>query len=246
MGQGPGGDPELAGVEVGRGRRLDTGFNRVISMTQLIQFPWSPFCIVQRRILEYARVPFRIVDIPISDRSLVWKLTKGRYYQVPVVKDGRNVLFETGEDSQVIAKYLDDQFQLGLFPHKLEGVQSVLWRYIESEVESFAFRLNDAYWEEVVPKADWLGFIRHKERRFGRGCLLQWRKQQPELLEGLSHALVPFEQMLLAHPFLLEDRPRFVDFDLFGMLATFLHSGHYTLPAEHVRLKDWYYRLSRI
>ena len=215
-------------------------------MTQLIQFPWSPFCIVQRRILEYARVPFRIVDIPVSERSLVWKLTKGRYYQVPVVRDGRNVLFETGDDTQVIAKYLDDQFQLGLFPHKLEGVQSILWRYIENEVEGFAFKLNDAYWEEFVPKADWLGFLRHKERRFGRGCLQQWRKQQPELLAGLSHALAPFEQMLLAHPFLLEDRPRFVDFDLFGMLATFLHSGHYTLPAEHARLKDWYYRLSRI
>ena len=26
-------------------------------------------------------------------------------------------------------------------------------------------------------------------------------------------------------------RPRFVDFDLFGMLGNFLYSGHYRLPA---------------
>ena len=77
-------------------------------MIELIQFPWSPFCIVQRRILEFSRAAFRIVDIPVNDRSLVWRLTKGRYYQVPVLKDGRNVLFEAAEETQVLAKYLDD------------------------------------------------------------------------------------------------------------------------------------------
>ncbi len=215
-------------------------------MIDLIQFPWSPFCIVQRRILEYARARFRTVDIPINDRSLIWRLTKGRYYQVPILKEGRNVLFEPAEETQVLAKYIDDKFQLGLFPHRLEGVQSILWRQIESEVEGFAFKLNDVHWREVVLRKDWLGFQRHKERRFGRGCLDLWQKQQPDLLAGLAHVLVPFEQMLLAHPFLLEDQPRFVDFDLFGMLGNFLYSGHYELPAEHLRLRDWYQRMSRI
>ena len=32
-------------------------------------------------------------------------------------------------------------------------------------------------------------------------------------------------------PFLLDEQPRFVDFDLFGMLENFLYSGHYKLPA---------------
>ena len=32
-------------------------------------------------------------------------------------------------------------------------------------------------------------------------------------------------------PFLLDQRPRFVDFDLYGILANFLYSGHYRLPA---------------
>jgi len=58
-------------------------------MIELIQFPWSPFCIVQRRILEYARVRFKITNIPIGDRSLVWRVTKQRYYQVPVIRDGK-------------------------------------------------------------------------------------------------------------------------------------------------------------
>ena len=58
-------------------------------MLELIQFPWSPFCIVQRRILEFAGVPFKITNIPNGDRSLVWQLTRQRYYGVPVIRDGK-------------------------------------------------------------------------------------------------------------------------------------------------------------
>ena len=54
-------------------------------MIELIQFPWSPFCIVQRRILEFGEVRFKIINIPNQDRSLVWKLTKQRYYGVPII-----------------------------------------------------------------------------------------------------------------------------------------------------------------
>ena len=88
--------------------------------------------------------------------------------------------------------------------------------------------------------------MRHKEREFGRHCLDQWRNQQAELLDGLAQSLLPFDEMLLDHPFLLDERPRFVDFDLYGMLGNFLYSGHYQLPAAHSRLKDWYGRVSRV
>ena len=71
---------------------------------ELIQIPWSPFCLVQRRILEFARAKFKITSLPGSDRSLVWKLTKEKYYAVPVIKDGAKVIFESGDDTQDIAK----------------------------------------------------------------------------------------------------------------------------------------------
>ncbi|MBI3874573.1 MAG: glutathione S-transferase family protein [Verrucomicrobia bacterium] len=215
-------------------------------MMELIQFPWSPFCIAQRRILEFAGARFKITDIPNGDRSLVWRVTKERYYQVPVLRDGKAVVFEVGEDSQVIAKYLDERLQLGLFPAEFAGVQDVLWRYIENEVEGFGFKLNDIYWEEFVPKTDRLPFVRHKERKFGRGCLDQWRDQQPQLLAGIERALAPFEQMLLHRPFLLDRHPRFVDFDLFGIVENFLYSGHYSLPALYPQLLEWHARMGRV
>jgi glutathione S-transferase len=215
-------------------------------MIELIQFPWSPFCIVQRRILEFSGAKFKITNIPNGDRSLVWRLTKGRYYGVPVIRDSRAVIFEVAEESQVIAKYIDSKYVLGLFPSELEGVQSIIWRNIESEIEGIGFRLNDIYWEEMVPVSERMVFLRHKERKFGRGCLGEWMTQQKDLLALLEQRLLPFEEMLLHKPFLLGERPRFVDFDLFGMLSNFLYSGHYRLPAKHDRLRNWYRRIGRV
>jgi len=215
-------------------------------MIELVQFPWSPFCIVQRRILEFSGAKFKITNIPNGDRSLVWRLTRQRYYGVPIIRDGRSVIFEVGEESQVIAKYLDTKLRLGLFPWELEGVQSILWRYIESEIESVGFRLNDIYWKDMVPPSDRLRFLRHKERKFGRDCIRHWQAQRKDLLMQLDQRLIPFEEMLMYKRYLLDARPRFVDFDLFGMLENFLYSGHYRLPPRHVHLKDWHRRMSGI
>src|SRR5882762_6617287 len=215
-------------------------------MIELIQFPWSPFCIVQRRILEFSGAKFKIINVPNGDRSLVWRLTRERYYAVPIIRDGRAVIFEVSEDSQVIAKYIDTKFGLGLFPWDLEGVQSILWRHIENDIESVAFKLNDIYWKELVPAEDRLRFLRHKERKFGRECLDQWRLKKKEMLAQLEQRLIPFEEMLLHKPFLLDQRPRFVDFDLYGMLGNFLYSGHYRLPPRHAELKQWYGRMTEI
>ena len=215
-------------------------------MIELIQLPYSPFCLVQRRILDYARAPYRLVNIPNGDRSLVWRLTKHRYYEVPVVRDGRSVVFETDADSQVIAKYVDAKFDLGLFPPEWDGTQSVLWRYFENDIEAIGFKLNDIYYRENLAKGEWLDFIRHKERKFGRGCLSQWRAQQQDLLAQLEKRLCPCEQMLYHRPYLLGERPLFADFDLYGMLANFLYSGHYRLPTKHDRLAAWYTRIHKL
>jgi glutathione S-transferase len=215
-------------------------------MIELIQFPWSPFCLVQRRILEYSGTPFKIINIPNQDRSLVWKITKERYYGVPTIRDGKSVIFEVKDDSQVIAKYLDEKLDLELFPTRWRGVQSVLWVFIEDEIEGCTFRLNDIYWRENVPKADQLQFLRFKERKFGRGCIEQWRKDQKSWLKKFEERLIPFEIILSHQDFLLDDRPHFVDFDLYGMLENFLYSGHYKLPVPHREIQRWHARMAKV
>jgi len=209
-------------------------------MLELIQFPWSPFCLPVRRILEFSGVKFKITNVPPQERGRVWKLTKQKYYGVPVVRDGRKVIFDDTDDQQIVAKYLDAKLELGLFPAEREGVQSLLWRHIESEVEGAAFRLNDSRYREFVKPAEQLQYLRFKERKFGRGCIDQWRTDQKVWLKKLETALAPFEQTLACSEFLLDARPMFVDFLLFGMLENFLFSGYYTLPKSQPNLREWH------
>ena len=213
-------------------------------MIELFQFPWSPYCLVQRRILEYSQAPFKVVNIPNGDRSRIWKLTRGRYYQVPVLKNGSTIIFETGDNSQVIAKYLDDLLDLGLFPNQWRGLQDLIWPQIENEVEGIAFKLNDAYWKEFVPASDQLRFLRHKERKFGRGCLAQWYLDRAALRDQLTRALAPFDQITSQRPYLLDEQPRFIDFDLYGILSNFLYTKHNRLPPALKSLKLWHRRMA--
>ncbi|MBI3878375.1 MAG: glutathione S-transferase family protein [Verrucomicrobia bacterium] len=215
-------------------------------MIELIQFPWSNFCAVARAILQASEAKFKISNIPNGDRTLVWKLTRGQSYHVPLVRDGAKVVFESGDDTQDVARYLDQKFALGLFPAHFDGLQDIVWRHIEEVVETPEFKLSDSHWREYVPKADALGFVRHKERKFGRGCLDRWTTQRDELLAEFTAALAPYEAMLAERPFLLDERPRFVDFDLYGMCFNFLWTGHYELPTGHRRLRDWHTRMAKV
>jgi glutathione S-transferase len=222
-------------------------FAQITPMIELFQLPHSPFCIVQRRLLEYAGARFKLINITVADdRAVIWRLTRQRYYQVPIIRDGRTVIFETDDDSQVIAKYLDLKLGLGLFPRTWAGVQAVLWRYFEHQIEDVGFRLNDARYREWLPRSQWLAFLRHKERKFGRGCLDQWRQQENELLAELERRLLPCELMLADKPFLLGPAPLFVDFDLYGMLGNFLYSGCYQIPARLKQLRDWHTRMTTV
>jgi len=209
-------------------------------MIELIQFPFSPFCLPTRRILEFSGTKFKIINVSPQERSLVWRLTQQKYYGVPVIRDGKNIVFDDTDDQQIVAKYLDQKLELGLFPAEREGVQYLLWRDIENEVEGATFRLNDIYYQENLPAADRLQYLRFKERKFGRGCIDQWRVDQKVWLKKLEAALAPFEQMLAHLEFLLGERPLFVDFDLFGMLENFLFSGHYQLPKSLPNVREWH------
>ena len=92
-------------------------------MIELIQFPWSPFCIVQRRILEYSGDRFKITNLArTGDRSLIWKLTKERYYAAPIIRDGRDVFF--GSQSLRTAE-LDGRREVGIVVKDAKIVKTI-------------------------------------------------------------------------------------------------------------------------
>ena len=61
----------------------------------------------------------------------------------------RNGLFAIPQDfGQEVARYIDRRYHLDLFPKELEGLQLILSRYIENDLEMVGFKINDTY---VIP-----------------------------------------------------------------------------------------------
>jgi glutathione S-transferase len=208
-------------------------------MITLIQFPWSPFCITIRRILERHRIPHRIKNVPSHDRSAVIKATGGRGYTVPCLVDGTHAVADFTNFGQEVARYVDRKFRLGLFPPGKEGLQAILARYIENELEDVGFRVNDSYVLPALPLVERVMQYRHKERKFGKNCVQRWIKERPNLNRQFAELLQPIDNMLASSEFLIGERPLFVDYDLYGVLGDYLYNGKTRLP-PHRHLRRWH------
>lgn len=207
---------------------------------KLYQHPVSPFCISIGAILKWGKIPHQIVNIPYSDRRLIVEKSQGQSYKIPLLEDGDQVVWDRTDFGQEIAHHLDRKFNLGLFPPNLEGIQTILARYIENDLESVGFRLNDIHYLSWLPDTyDRAMFLRHKERKFGAGCVEVWRRQEAQLQGELEALLIPIEQMLQESSFLVDRRPRFVDFDLLGILDNYTFSGHNAIPGRFKAIGRW-------
>lgn len=208
-------------------------------MITLIQFPWSPFCITIRRILERHDVPHRVRNIPNHDRTEIIRATKGRGYSVPCIVDGKTAVIDQTDLGQEVARYVDRKFKLGLFPRDKGGIQAVLARYIESQLEDVGFRVDDSYVIPKLPLVERTMITRHKERKFGKGCVQQWAKDRKQFNAQFAELLEPMDNILASSQFLVGERALFVDYDLYGILGNYLYSGKTRLPnLKHLR--RWY------
>lgn len=207
----------------------------------LYDLPHSPYCLPIKRILQALKQPFTIEDVPNWDRRKVIELTGGAYYQVPVlVHDGR-VVYETTADSNDVARYIDATFAGGrLFPAALEGLHEIIVRHLDDEVEGATFRCADAFYVDSISDPVARGMVlRHKERKFGRGCIGQWKASIESLRTGAAGYFARFDAMLRHNPFLFGDQPVYADFLLWGIIGNFTWMGWNELPADMKTLRAW-------
>lgn len=221
----------------------------------LYQIPHSPYCLPIVRVLEALGVAVEIVNVSNADRGVLIRLTGGLYYQVPVLavetsdsSPSPRLVYEGssgGGDGLDVAHFIDATWASGrLFPRGVEGLQGLLVPHIENELEGFTFKLADVQSIPRIPDlVERTMIIRHKERRFGKGCVDRWREQAGELTAQLRSALEPYEQMLEAHPYLLGSRPVYADFALYGVLANLTFSGWNPFPIGLPRLQGWFERI---
>lgn len=210
-----------------------------------VQAPHSPYCISIRKAFQAAGASVTVYDTSLGRREAVMELTEAAYYLVPVVVDASRtpsvVVYESRDEGTDVARYVDAKFGLDLFPANREGLQDVLVQYIENQVEDVAFRLDDAFLIPSVADPIERGtLIRHKERKFGRGCVDQWRAQAPQLLARLVDVLSPLDSILASDPYLLGDRPTFADYALYGVLGCLTYTGDNDIPAAVKNILRWH------
>ena len=216
-------------------------------MIELIQFPWSPFCIVQRRILEFSGVRFKITNIP-NQRPL------------PGLEADQAALLRRARSSGTAGTWCSksatiprsspsistQKLELGLFPARTGG----------RAIHPLALHRKRNRGRGVPAQRHLLAGNRAARPTSCRFCgtrnassaAAAWTNgasSRGDWLQQLEQRLLPFEEMLTHQPFLLGDRPRFVDFDLYGMLENFLYSGHYQLP-RRTAAQDWHRRMARL
>lgn len=201
----------------------------------IYQMAHSPFCIPLTAALDALGVAYEAREVPNWDRRAIIELTAGAYYQVPLLAHDGVIHFESSPDSQDLAHYLDRTFAGGrLFPAALAAPQQCVIEFLENEVEARGFKLADIHYvpaiEDLVSRTM---TIRHKERRFGRGCVDQWRENAAAIRAELDASLARFETTLGHQPFLFGKAPVYADFLLHGVTGNFLHQGWNTLsPAQ--------------
>jgi glutathione S-transferase len=217
----------------------------------LVQIPFSPFAIPVQLMLAGAGAPHHVLNLAAWDRRAVLELTGGAYYAVPVVVDADRsspvVVYESRDDAVEVARYVDTKLRLGLFPPEMDGLNQILIQYVEGQIEDLGFRLNDIYLLPAIPDLAERGMaIRHKERKFGKGCLDQWRDQKEQLQVRLEELLAPLDQMLSQHSFLTGERPLYADYALAGVLGDYTYTGDNEVPRALVNLRRWYEALPNV
>lgn len=211
----------------------------------LYQMAHSPYAIPIRQALTACGVEYETREVPNWDRNEVIRLTEGAYYQIPVLVHGDRVVFETGANSLDVARYVDATWAGGnLFPESLAAPNLCLTEWIEDTLEGCTFKLADIHY---VPAIDDLiartMVVRHKERKFGRGCIEQWRRDAAVIRSDLDDLLSRCESTLKHSPFLLGATPVYADFALFGVLGNLTHHGWNQLSWNQIALQSFVERL---
>lgn len=213
---------------------------------ELYEMEHSPYCIPIAQALVALGVSYESKLVPNWDRSAVIWLTEGAYYQVPMLVHGEEMVIESDFESIDIARYVDQAFGEGkLFSQKNEGLHEILIEFIENDLELTTFKLVDPYYLDTIEGlANRVHTIRNKVRRFGAGCVDQWRKQRVELRIEADRLLSRFESILAGSDYLFGDTPVYADFALFGIVGNLTYRGFNELGPEQDNLKQWYYRLA--
>jgi glutathione S-transferase len=200
------------------------GYGRCVSGSPIIFYDWpySPFCMKVRQVLDFKGVEYRSVN-PLAVRSGLRRRGTGK---VPAIElDGRFIT-----DSTEIAHALDERFaDPPLFPS--DRRERALAQAIEEWADDSLYFIGLYYrWYDKRGRAEIPGkFGRSLKGRLayayylrlvlkqlkGQGTL---RKAPEQVRRDLDRNLAAVEGLLIPGPFLFGEQPYLCDFALWGQL----------------------------
>src|SRR3984885_4609184 len=100
---------------------------------RLYQYVYSPYCIPINLLLQHSGIPHETVDLNVGDPRPVIRLTKGEYYQVPVLEDlfSHEVIYDKSPSGDDVPRYIESLAPLmGLFSAEVDGANKIMLPYI--------------------------------------------------------------------------------------------------------------------
>lgn len=195
---------------------------------KLYRFRYSAYARKVQMLLGLLRRRHEVIDVPYSDRSELARVTGG-YIYVPVWESDGQV---TVESRRICERLLSEASGHRLTPAPLEGP---IWAYADfcdGPLEDITFRIaSPLVRDSWSSPGDRALYTLIKERKFGAGCIDQWRRDQTALIERAQTLLAPTLRTLDQVPFLFGSGPTLADAALYGNLVM-LHEADGTLPAR--------------
>jgi len=111
---------------------------------------------------------------------------------VPIIREGKSLVLSERRfagDRQVSRFQLDWAFFRGN-----SKVCNHFMAAIETRLKALASSLMTSIGGSLVPEGDRLRFLRHKERKFGRGCISQMKAERMGLLRATGATAIPLRK----------------------------------------------------
>lgn len=204
---------------------------------KLYRFRYSPFARKVQTVLDLLKLEYQQVEVRYSERDELAALTGG-YILVPVLalEDG-TVLTESRDICAYLVARPGAEW---LVPRALEGA---VWGYTDfsdGPLEDLMFRIaSPEVREQWGSPGERALYTMVKERKFGVGCIDQWRAGRDTLIAGVRKLLAPTERSLARQRFVFGDTPTLADAALHGHSLMLEEASKALLPrvseglAEH-------------
>lgn len=196
-------------------------------MITLYRFPYSCYALKVQFLLDHLGLPYKVRDVPYTDRDELIEVTGGRV-MVPAILHEGNVVVE----SRDIFQYLLTLSKNDLVPG---GLEAAVWAYLDwtdSLLEDVLFRIaSPGIAEQFAKPSERALFIFIKERKFGMGCVSEWQRTRKELIDRAKVLLAPTLETLSQSDYVIGNRLTIADVSLAGHLAMVEYADPTLLPA---------------